>query len=234
MSSAKDYFLSFPVLEIDTNLYYLVPTLTPGNMGGGGLGTRAGLDVCPAIPVWLAEDDLGCSICHELLARPATLPCGHSFSRDCLMGLWGAGRHGSCPTCREGAERPLQLRKNTMLQNLEDKYSREARELEGPNPAPGPRGRTAQLPALSDGVDLSLASPKLVTSNTPEGKMRDILRDLEEIQEKLQENFTRKETFEEQMQAGLPTSPGVFHCPETQREAVLQVPSLIGVKDGSS
>ncbi|KAJ8783904.1 hypothetical protein J1605_008947 [Eschrichtius robustus] len=33
MSSAKDYFLSFPVLEIDTNLYYLVPTLTPSNMG---------------------------------------------------------------------------------------------------------------------------------------------------------------------------------------------------------
>ena len=96
--------------------------------------------------MWLAEDDLGCIICHELLARPATLPCGHSFSRDCLMGLWGAGRHGSCRTCREGAERPLQLRKNTMPQDLEDKYSREARELEGPSPAPGPSGRTAQLP----------------------------------------------------------------------------------------
>uniref|UniRef100_A0A8C3WIL1 E3 ubiquitin-protein ligase RNF135 n=1 Tax=Catagonus wagneri TaxID=51154 RepID=A0A8C3WIL1_9CETA len=218
--------------------------------------TMAGPDAGPAIPVWLAEDDLGCIICHELLAWPATLPCGHSFCRNCLVGLWDAGRRWSCPTCREGGTRPLQLRKNTMLQDLVDKYSRAARELEdrspvpGParSPAPGPRCHTAQLrvvaqksitevgrelaelvdqlvdtvgslqsqrclpesepdnelrtlaSALLDGVDLSLASPKLVTSNTPEAKMRDFLHDLKEIQGKLRENFTWKGTPEEQMQ----------------------------------
>ncbi|XP_057573252.1 E3 ubiquitin-protein ligase RNF135 isoform X3 [Hippopotamus amphibius kiboko] len=180
----------------------------------------AGLDAGPAIPVWLAEDDLGCIICHELLAWPATLPCGHSFCRGCLKGLWGAGRHWSCPTCREGAAQPLQLRKNTMLQDLADKYSLAARELEGPSPAPGPapgpRRRPAQLPALSDGVDLSLASPKL-TSSTPEGKMRDILHDLEGIQEKLQENFTWKEALEEQTPVELQESPSSSSCPLPDR-----------------
>uniref|UniRef100_A0A8C2RD18 RING-type domain-containing protein n=1 Tax=Capra hircus TaxID=9925 RepID=A0A8C2RD18_CAPHI len=96
----------------------------------------AGLDAGPAIPVWLAEDDLGCIICHDLLAWPATLPCGHTFCRDCLLDLWRRGRF--CPTCREGAPRPPQLRKNTMLEALADKYRLAARELEGLSPYPGP------------------------------------------------------------------------------------------------
>ncbi|XP_042823207.1 E3 ubiquitin-protein ligase RNF135 [Panthera tigris] len=125
----------------------------------------AGLDPGLAIPVWLAEDDLGCIICQGLLAWPATLPCGHSFCRDCLKGLWAAGSPGrrrSCPTCREGAAQPPQLRKNTLLQELADKYSRALRELKeapgaapprgaaagaAPEPARPPPRRAAQLPA---------------------------------------------------------------------------------------
>lgn len=108
---------------------------------GGALVTMAGLDPEPAVPVWLTEDDLGCIICHGLLASPATLPCGHSFCLDCLKGLWvcaGAGRHRSCPTCRQGVAPRLQLRKNTLLQDLADKYSRAARQREaGPGPNSG-------------------------------------------------------------------------------------------------
>ncbi|XP_011358321.1 E3 ubiquitin-protein ligase RNF135 isoform X2 [Pteropus vampyrus] len=182
----------------------------------------AGLDIGPTVPVWLAEDDLGCIICHGLLAWPVTLPCGHSFCRDCLKGLWGARRHWSCPTCREGAAQQLDLRKNTLLQDLADKYSRAVGELEGgqgrtpipaPDPAPGPQRRTAQLRAFSDGMDISSASPKQGTSNTPEGKMRDILHDLEEIQEKLRENFTEKEPLEEKRQVKLSKAPSSSSCP---------------------
>lgn len=53
------------------------------------------------------------------------------------------------------------------------------------------------LQAFSGGVDLSLASPKLEASNTPERRMRNILHNLEEIQEKLWENFTWKEALEQ-------------------------------------
>ncbi|XP_017746416.1 PREDICTED: E3 ubiquitin-protein ligase RNF135 isoform X1 [Rhinopithecus bieti] len=105
-----------------------------------GLGQGPG----SAVPVWLAEEDLGCIICQELLDWPATLPCGHSFCRHCLEGLWGArgaGRRWACPTCREGAAQQPRLRKNTLLQDLADKYRRAARELEAGSdsaPCPGP------------------------------------------------------------------------------------------------
>ncbi|XP_036925658.1 E3 ubiquitin-protein ligase RNF135 [Sturnira hondurensis] len=113
----------------------------------------AGLDSGLTVPVWLAEDDLGCIICHGLLAWPVTLPCGHSFCRACLKRLWGAGPAWWCPTCREGSKKPLQLRKNTLLQDLASKYSGAVGEGEGapgrtPSPAPGPAlpppGRAAQ------------------------------------------------------------------------------------------
>lgn len=245
----------------------------------------AGLDPGLAIPVWLAEDDLGCIICQGLLSRPATLPCGHSFCHDCLKGLWGArsaSPRRSCPTCRESSAESLHLRKNTLLQELVDKYRRAQSELgEGPGPGPAPaRGRAvvpapapapapapprraAALPAVaqksitevgcelaelveqlidivrslqsqrhlpesgpdnerstpsmsvpsSGEVDLSLASSKPVTSNTPERKTRDILHDLEEIQKKLQENFTWKESLKEQMQVELQETPHSSSCP---------------------
>ncbi|XP_074176756.1 E3 ubiquitin-protein ligase RNF135 isoform X2 [Rhinolophus sinicus] len=178
----------------------------------------AGLDIGLTVPVWLAEDDLGCIICQGLLAWPVTLPCGHSFCRDCLKDLWGAGRHWSCPTCREGSAQQLELRKNTLLQDLADKYSRAVGELEGgpgptrsPGPSPRPARRTAR--AFSGGMDLSLDSPKLGTSNTPEGKMKDILHDLEEIRKKLRENFTGKEPLEEQRQVKLPDASSSSSCP---------------------
>ncbi|XP_025707226.1 E3 ubiquitin-protein ligase RNF135 isoform X1 [Callorhinus ursinus] len=208
----------------------------------------AGVDPGPAIPVWLVEDDLGCIICQGLLATPATLPCGHSFCRDCLKGLWAAGsasRPRSCPTCRESAPAPLQLRKNTLLQELVDKYSRALREAAAqksipevgrelaelveqlvdivrslqsqrhlPESGPDNEGSTPSMSmSSSGGVDLSLASSKPVTSNTPERKMRDILHDLEEIQKKLRENFTWKEAFEEQPQAEVQEAPYSSSCP---------------------
>ncbi|KAF5916104.1 hypothetical protein HPG69_003178 [Diceros bicornis minor] len=211
-----------------------------------------GLDTGRAIPVWLAEDDLGCIICHGLLAWPVTLPCGHTFCRSCLKDLWGAGAAGrrwSCPTCREGGAQQLQLRKNTLLQDLADNvYSslclklvpgasfvfcfallkaaaqksitevgRELSKLveqvvdiikslqsQRHLPESGPdNDLSVPSTAFSGGVDLSLSSPKLVTSNTPERKKRDILHDLEEIQQKLQESFTWKAVLEEQTQGAI-------------------------------
>ncbi|XP_045443327.1 E3 ubiquitin-protein ligase RNF135 isoform X1 [Pipistrellus kuhlii] len=243
----------------------------------------ASVDDGLAVPVWLAEDDLGCIICQGLLAWPVTLPCGHSFCRGCLQGLWGGRHRWSCPTCREGAAQPLRLRKNTLLQDLADKYSHAAGQLQAPpagpappapRPAPGPPRPAAaaaqpraaapksipeagrelaelverlvdivrslqkqrHLPesgpqnklnvlgmAFSGGVDHSLTSPKLATSNRAEEKMRDILHDLEDIRGKLQESFTLQESFpgkelrEEQRQVkareGLPSSA----CPRTDQ-----------------
>nr|XP_045745381.1 E3 ubiquitin-protein ligase RNF135 [Mirounga angustirostris] len=81
-----------------------------------------------------------------------------------------------------------------------------------PESRPGNEGSTPSMcMSSSGGVDLSLASSKPVTSNTPERKTRDILHDLEEIQKKLQKNFTWKEAFEEQPQ--VPEAPYSSSCP---------------------
>ncbi|XP_004454945.1 E3 ubiquitin-protein ligase RNF135 [Dasypus novemcinctus] len=217
-----------------------------------GLGPGPG----PAVPVWLTEDDLGCIICHGLLDWPATLACGHSFCRRCLEGMWGAGRRWACPTCRQGAAQKPRLQKNTLLQDLADKYSQAVRALDGrPDPAPdpgcGPAGGSpshpAQLPLaawksstevgpelaelvvqLKDIITslrslrhLSESGPgnkpsllgTLVTNDTFEGKMRDILRALEGVQEKLQEKFPWKEAPEEQTQVELLEAPSSSSSP---------------------
>ncbi|XP_015356665.1 E3 ubiquitin-protein ligase RNF135 isoform X1 [Marmota monax] len=54
--------------------------------------------------------------------------------------------------------------------------------------------------ALSSGEDRGLTSLNLETSNTSEGRMGEILHDLEEIQKNLQENVTWKAAPEEQTQ----------------------------------
>lgn len=81
-------------------------------------------------------------------------------------------------------------------------------------PESGPDNKMNTLGmAFSDGMDLSSASPKQGTSNTPQGKIRDILHDLEEIQEKLRENFTEKEPLEEKGQVKLSKAPSSSSCP---------------------
>ncbi|KAM4605204.1 E3 ubiquitin/ISG15 ligase TRIM25-like [Polymixia lowei] len=62
-----------------------------------------------------------CSICLDILRDPVTIPCGHSYCRDCIKNCWDEedqkGIH-SCPQCRQTfIPRPAVV-KNTMLAEL--------------------------------------------------------------------------------------------------------------------
>ncbi|XP_054988456.1 E3 ubiquitin-protein ligase RNF135 [Sorex araneus] len=130
------------------------------------------------VPVWLSEEDLGCVICQEPLRGPSTLPCGHSFCRDCLRELWakgqGAGARPSwCPTCRESWPAPLQLRKNPLLQELADKFRRAGPAPAAP-PAPAPAPPVAQNGNSTVGLELTEVVKQLI--DTASNLQREIQR----------------------------------------------------------
>ncbi|KAG3269534.1 hypothetical protein H1C71_022443 [Ictidomys tridecemlineatus] len=68
--------------------------------------------------------------------------------------------------------------------------------------------------ALSSREDRGLTSLNLKTFNTSQGRMGEILHDLEEIQKNLQENFTWKATPEEQTQVEFPKALSSSSLPD--------------------
>ena len=61
-------------------------------------------------PISQIEENLECTVCLEVLKDPRTLPCCHSFCKDCLEGVVKTCRDEAprdrpmreipCPTCR--------------------------------------------------------------------------------------------------------------------------------------
>jgi len=82
----------------------------------------------------LAGIDFSCPVCTELLYKPVTTPCGHTFCKLCLDMSFSYKR--CCPMCREpfqfGAS---QVKSNVLLvsileQNFAEKYKRRSEEME--------------------------------------------------------------------------------------------------------
>ncbi|XP_076603849.1 nuclear factor 7, brain-like [Chaetodon auriga] len=62
-----------------------------------------------------SEDDLSCSVCHNVFRDPVVLSCSHSFCKVCLKTWWRERRE--CPLCKRRSSRdepPL----NLVLKNL--------------------------------------------------------------------------------------------------------------------
>ncbi|XP_013874152.1 tripartite motif-containing protein 16-like [Austrofundulus limnaeus] len=68
--------------------------------------------------VQLDREAFCCSICLDLLKDPVTIPCGHSYCKNCIKTYWNEedqkGIH-NCPQCRQTFRQMPVLKKNTML-----------------------------------------------------------------------------------------------------------------------
>lgn len=85
----------------------------------------SGLAMADEMPSLLSlEEELTCSICLSPFESPVTTPCGHNFCRSCLDLTWrDSVQVGfNCPQCRCHFISKPELKKNTVLDAVVDKF----------------------------------------------------------------------------------------------------------------
>jgi len=68
----------------------------------------------------LLRRELSCSICLQMLVKPVTLQCGHTFCKHCLLTYFLKKNHLGCGICRFSnlLEHPLDIRVNVTIDSI--------------------------------------------------------------------------------------------------------------------
>ncbi|XP_058872400.1 E3 ubiquitin-protein ligase TRIM47-like [Acipenser ruthenus] len=77
--------------------------------------------------ILVAEEQLMCPECLEILKDPVAIPCGHSYCMGCIKNCWDRSEHRhfySCPQCRKTFIRRPVLRRNTILAEIAGEFKK--------------------------------------------------------------------------------------------------------------
>ncbi|KAM5171805.1 zinc finger protein RFP-like [Mantella aurantiaca] len=61
------------------------------------------------------QQELKCCICLNIYSEPTTLPCGHTFCKQCILKTIRASSQRSCPECRHQLPISMELNRNTKM-----------------------------------------------------------------------------------------------------------------------
>uniref|UniRef100_A0A674BPI7 FinTRIM family, member 98 n=1 Tax=Salmo trutta TaxID=8032 RepID=A0A674BPI7_SALTR len=69
----------------------------------------------------LTEDHFRCSVCTEVLKEPVSIPCGHSYCRQCIETHWTQTGDYDCPQCSKRFRTRPDLLTNSALEKVIEK-----------------------------------------------------------------------------------------------------------------
>ncbi|KAG2465930.1 TRI25 ligase, partial [Polypterus senegalus] len=70
------------------------------------------------------QDEFTCSVCLDTVTDPVSIPCGHNFCLKCLTNYWDQKRVCSCPQCRHPFTTRPELKRNTLLNEVDKKLKK--------------------------------------------------------------------------------------------------------------
>ncbi|XP_030210429.1 nuclear factor 7, brain-like [Gadus morhua] len=79
-----------------------------------------------------SEENFSCSICLDVFNSPVSTPCGHNFCRTCITKYWDGQVKYKCPVCNELFNTRPDLRVNTLLSEMVDRFGTSVRVKEQP------------------------------------------------------------------------------------------------------
>ena len=121
-----------------------------------------------------SEEDFSCSICLDVFNSPVFTPCGHNFCRTCIATCWDVRGQCRCPFCNELFHTRPDLRVNTLISEMVDRFRSSLRGKTQPCVEPDlriPEGSSTHQGLSNGGGPSSVIRRDLVESpGTAEGR----------------------------------------------------------------